>query len=70
MTPDQIERLLHHMPTVAALATNDWAGKFARSITRQANRPGWRPSAKQINVMRELVSDLFAHAGDELEVTE
>ncbi|WP_424987997.1 hypothetical protein [Microbulbifer sp. S227A] len=62
---DEIERLLHYMPTVARLAENDWAANFARSILCQCNRRGWRPSPKQLSVMRSLVSDLFAHGGDE-----
>lgn len=62
---DDIERLLHHMPTVAAHAENEWAAGFARSICRQSRRRGWKPSPKQLPLMRRLVSDLFAHAGNE-----
>lgn len=65
LTPDDVERLLHHMPAVACNATNTWARDFAQSVQRQAKRRGWTPSPKQLSVMRGLVSDLFAHASDE-----
>lgn len=58
---EEIERLLHHMPAVAGKAENEWSANFARSIIRQARRRRWQPSEKQLNIMRSLVSDLFAH---------
>lgn len=61
----EIERLIHHMPTVARLAENNWAQGFAQSIVKQSHRRGWKPSLKQLPVMRELVSDLFTHASQE-----
>lgn len=64
MTPAEIERLLHHMPTVARLAENQWAKGFAQSVVKQSYRKGWKPSPKQLSVMRSLVADLFTHAGD------
>lgn len=69
-TPDEIERLLHHMPTVAALAENEWAKTFATSILRQSRRRGWRPSPKQEAMMRRLVADLFAGTDEEMELIE
>ena len=62
--PDEIERLIFHMPSVASLAENEWAADFARSIVRQAKRHGWQPSPKQIGIMRRLVSELFAYGGN------
>ena len=67
-SPDELERLLHHMPTVARGATNTWASGFAWSIVRQGKRPGWRPSPKQLSIMRRLVSDLFANTDEEGEL--
>ena len=61
----EVERLLFHMPTVAARAQNEWARGFAQSIVRQSRRRGWHPSLKQLSVMRELVADLFLHCGNE-----
>jgi hypothetical protein len=64
-TPDEIERLIYHMPTVARLAENDFAKGFAHSVMKQSRRKGWKPSLKQLPVMRELVSDLFTHDPDQ-----
>ena len=69
----ETERLLHHMPAVASNAENEWAASFARSIIRQAKRRRWRPTEKQLHVMRSLVSELFAHGvntGGDLQVIE
>jgi hypothetical protein len=66
-TPDEIERLLHHMPTVAQMAENTWAKGFAQSVTKQARRKNWHPSPKQLSVMRGLVTDLFTRASDDVE---
>ena len=64
-TPDEIERLIFHMPTVASVAETDFAKGFAQSIVKQSRRSGWKPSLKQLPVMRELVSDLFTHDPDQ-----
>ena len=64
VNPYEVERLLHHMPAVAAKAENDFARGFAASVTRQALRKGWWPSQKQLPVMRSLVSNLFANGSD------
>ncbi|WP_288943719.1 hypothetical protein [uncultured Roseovarius sp.] len=69
----ELERLLHHMPAVAVHAENEWAQRFAQSIIRQSKRRRWQPSQKQLNVMRSLVSDLFAHgdnSGGDIELIE
>jgi hypothetical protein len=63
--PYEIERLLHHMPAVAQLAENDFAKGFAASIVKQSRRRNWKPSPKQLPIMRELVTDLFTHRGNE-----
>ena len=66
---DEIERLLHHMPSVALHAENTWAKGFALSISRQARRKNWTPLSKQLGLMRGLVSDLFTYsdAGDDFD---
>lgn len=61
----EIERLLHHLPTVAQLAEETWAKGFALSVLKQSRRRGWTPSAKQLPVMRQLVNDLFSRASDD-----
>ena len=59
-----IEEALYHMPTVARLATDTWAKGFAESIVRQSRRRGWRPSAKQLALMRRMVGELFTRRDD------
>ncbi len=61
----EIERLLHHLPTVARLAKETWAKGFALSVLKQSRRRGWTPSAKQLPLMRGLVNDLFTRASDD-----
>jgi hypothetical protein len=61
-TNAEIERLLHHMPAVARNAENTWAQGFALSVSRQSRRRNWKPSPKQLSIMRGLVTDLFTHA--------
>jgi len=68
VTSAEIERLLWHMPTVATRASNAWARDFALSIKRQANRKGWKPSPKQLAMMRSMVSELFTHEQEESEL--
>lgn len=63
----EVERLLHHMPSVAIHATNTWAKGFAQSVVKQARRKNWTPSPKQLSIMRGLVSDLFAYGRDDEE---
>jgi hypothetical protein len=68
ITPSEVERLLFHWPVVMQRATTDFARGFSSSIAKQSRRRGWTPSTKQLAIMRELVSDLFAHApGHDLE---
>ena len=59
-----IEEALYHMPTVARLATNEWAKSFAQSIVKQSRRRGWRPSARQSALMQRMVSELFSGPDD------
>ncbi|SDY18407.1 hypothetical protein [Citreimonas salinaria] len=61
---EELERLVFHMPVVAESASTGWAKSFALSIVRQSRRRGWRPSPKQLHIMRDLVSDLFAYGAD------
>ncbi|MEP0455856.1 MAG: hypothetical protein ABJD57_23625 [Roseibium sp.] len=69
----EVERLLHHLPTVAQLAEEAWVKGFALSVLKQSRRRGWTPSPKQLPVMRGLVSSLFARPNggvDMIQVTE
>lgn len=59
LAPRNIEELLFHMPTVARTASTDWARGFALSVVHQSRRRGWKPSEKQVAMMRKMVSELF-----------
>lgn len=63
-----VDELLHHWPAVVRAAENDWSRSFATSIARQSRRRGWEPSPKQAAIMREMVNQLFAEAGDVADV--
>lgn len=64
-TASEIERLVYYMPSIVERAENDWSRSFAQSIVKQCRRRNWRPSPKQLSVMRGLVSDLFTHGSNE-----
>ncbi len=57
----EAECLLFYMPSVALQVENKWAKGFAQSVTKLSRRKGWKPSPKQLSIMRGLVSDLFAY---------
>jgi len=62
----EFERLLFHWPAVVKAAENAWARNFALSVAAQARRRHWRPSAKQIGIMRRMVNELFIEAEQDL----
>ena len=62
LRPSEVERLLFHWPVVMHRATTDFTRGFSASIAKASRRRGWTPSPKQLPIMRELVSDLFAYA--------
>ncbi len=63
--PTDVERLLHHMPTIAEQTESDWVKGFAQSIIRQSRRRGWFPTQKQLSMMSGLVTDLFVNGDDQ-----
>lgn len=58
------------MRRVMADGTDEWLNGFVRSIARHGKRATWRPSGKQEQIMRRLVSELGTVAESELEVIE
>ncbi|WP_306043857.1 hypothetical protein [Mameliella sp. MMSF_3455] len=44
--------------------SDEWLKGFVRSIAKHGKRASWRPSAKQEQVMRRLLSELGAAPGD------
>lgn len=65
ISPGELERLLHYMPICAVQAENQWARDFASDMAKRAHWKNWQPTAKQIDVMRRMVSDLFSVMRDE-----
>ena len=65
LPPRNVDELLFHMPTVARMASTDWARGFALSVVKQSRRRGWHPSDKQVAMMRTMVSDLFTATQDD-----
>ncbi|KAA8616264.1 hypothetical protein [Salipiger aestuarii] len=65
MSTFEIERALFHWPTVVRLAPQGWAQNFAKSIAAQSRRRNWNPTAKQAEIMRRMVNDLFTQASNE-----
>jgi hypothetical protein len=59
-SPDEVENLLWWIPSVASRGRTTWERDFARSILLQSRRHGWRPSGKQLGIMRRLVEDFRA----------
>jgi hypothetical protein len=46
------------MRRVMADGTDEWLKGFVRSIAKHGKRASWRPTGKQEQIMRRLVSDL------------
>jgi hypothetical protein len=63
MTDEEIDEILtFHWPMVLrrtmASAADDWIKGFVRSVARHGKRRNWRPTARQAQIMRRLVSEL------------
>jgi hypothetical protein len=72
MSGRSVDETLYCLRSVAGRADDKWASGFAMSILKQARRPSWQPSAKQLALMGRLVDemfvpdlDLFEGGGDE-----
>ena len=59
------DECLFHWNLVIKAATDTWAKNFAQSIAKQSRRRGWKPTPKQLNLMRSMVSALFVHWADD-----
>ena len=55
---------------VMADGSDEWIKGFAKSIARHGKRASWRPTAKQIAIMRQLVAELGTPFEEELELFE
>lgn len=66
MTGSEIERLLFYMPVCAEKAATAWLRRFARDMARRAHWRNFKPTHKQIEIMRGMVDDLFGRRTGEL----
>ncbi|APZ52165.1 hypothetical protein [Salipiger abyssi] len=63
MTDRELDEILTYrwpivVRRVMADSSDDWVKGFVRSIARHGKRASWRPSLKQAQIMRRLVSEL------------
>ncbi|MBI6630712.1 hypothetical protein [Pontibaca salina] len=63
MTEHELDEILTHrwplvVRRVMADGSDEWLNGFVRSIAKHGKRPAWRPSDKQWQIMRRLVSEL------------
>ncbi|KPP85800.1 MAG: hypothetical protein HLUCCO07_01755 [Rhodobacteraceae bacterium HLUCCO07] len=75
MTEAELDEILTvHWPRVLRRAmadgSDDWAKGFAKSIARHGKRPGWRPTVKQAQIMRRMVSELGTAPEEQMELIE
>ena len=61
-----VDELLFWWPTITRKAGNDWAKGFAVSIMAASRRRNWKPSDKQLGIMRRMVSELFTDGNDDV----
>ncbi|MEQ8877215.1 MAG: hypothetical protein RIC49_12470 [Phycisphaerales bacterium] len=75
MTDRELEEILTFrwpvvMRRVMADGSDEWLKGFVRSIARHGKRPSWRPTVKQAQIMRRLVSELGTGPEPMMEVIE
>lgn len=75
MTEQELDEIMtHHWPAVVrrtmADGADEWLQGFVKSIARHGKRHSWRPSFKQQQIMRRLVSELRTAPQQELELIE
>ena len=63
-----LEELLFHWRAVIGAAPKGWARGFALSVQKQSRKAGWQPTARQLQVMQQMVAELFTDHGNEGEV--
>lgn len=70
MTEGEIDNLLHYVPiAMRSSAVNDWERKFLISIAGRMKRGAFRPSAKQLPILKWII-DNFKEQNLGSEVTE
>ncbi|HBD91550.1 MAG: hypothetical protein A2092_15460 [Rhodobacteraceae bacterium GWE1_64_9] len=53
------EECLFHWSAVVKAAGSGWDQQFAAEIAKKAEKPWWRPTAKQLVIMRRMTDALF-----------
>lgn len=56
------DECLFHWPAVQKAAEGRWETGFAAEVAERARKPWWRPTAKQLTIMRRMVDELFYDA--------
>lgn len=65
-TPGEIDQLLSYMPIIMrAPGISDWSRQFCISIVGRTKRAAFKPTDKQIGVMRRLVEEFQATMRDD-----
>jgi hypothetical protein len=57
MTDEEIDMFLEWTAPRLMRGANPWERRFAFSIKMQAAKPRWRPSEKQVALMRKLMEE-------------
>lgn len=75
MTDRELDEILTYrwpivMRRVMADGSDDWLKDFVRSIARHGKRPSWRPTLKQAQIIRRLVSELNTAPEQNIELIE
>lgn len=75
MTEQELDEIITHrwplvLRRVMAEGSDEWLKGFVRSIARHGKRPRWRPTPKQAQIMRRLVSELGTEQAQPFEVFE
>ena len=75
MTDSELDEILTFrwpivMRRVMADGSDEWLKGFVRSIAKHGKRAAWRPSAKQEQIMRRLLSELGTAPEQNFEVIE
>lgn len=62
MSARTLDELFFHWRAVIGAAPEGWARGFALSIQRNRRQANWKPTAKQLALMQQMVAELFTHA--------
>jgi hypothetical protein len=60
-----VDELLFWLPSVLRREPNEFTRGFVVSILARSKRRGWKPTEKQLAIMRRIVSDLFTPEDDD-----